>query len=134
MRARIVDAALDPGVRAVGVVLAHVGDGRVVRNVVRIRFFLEAFAVDGDCGIGHAFFVVDGSHQAIKIFVEAFRVEFRGGFCVCEGFVEFVFRVVRERHFVFDEGVFGSFLFGLFVFGDSFVVLALFVKLHSLVD
>ena len=42
--------------------------------------------------------------------------------------------VVRECHFVFDEGVFGSLLFGLFVFGDSFVILALFVKLHALID
>ncbi len=84
VRACVVDAAFDPGVGAVGVVLAHVRDGRIIRNVGRVGRLLESFAVNGERGIGHAFFIVDASEQAIKIFVDVFCLEFCRGFGVCE--------------------------------------------------
>ena len=134
VNAGVADASLDPGISAIGVVLAHVGDGRVVGNVERVRFFLEAFAIDGEGGIGHALFVVDGSHQAVEVFVDVSRIEFCCGLGVRERLVHLVLGVVRECHLVFDECVFGCLLFGLLVLGDGFVVLTLFVELYAFVD
>ena len=66
----VVDAPLDPGVGAIGVVFAHVRDGRVVWDIERVRYFGKSFAIDGQCGIRHAFVIIDGSEQAVEIFLE----------------------------------------------------------------